>query len=103
MPQKDTALSVTYYNRTAEHNAALGIEVRNCYRICSAVDLSKECRTVRLQFLQLPPSLFQVEEKQDEKTVDDIDAMRNEVLVFNTNCPECNAPANTNMKLVRIL
>lgn len=40
VPQKDTALSVTYYNRTAEHNAALGIEVRNCYRICSAVDLS---------------------------------------------------------------
>ncbi|XP_056096179.1 zinc finger protein ZPR1 [Rhinichthys klamathensis goyatoka] len=69
VPQKDTALSVTYYNRTAEHNAALGIEV---------------------------------EEKQDEKTGDDIDAMRNEVLVFNTNCPECNAPANTNMKLVQI-
>lgn len=26
-----------------------------------------------------------------------------QVLQFNTNCPECNAPANTNMKLVRIL
>uniref|UniRef100_A0A8C4U5T6 Zinc finger protein ZPR1 n=1 Tax=Falco tinnunculus TaxID=100819 RepID=A0A8C4U5T6_FALTI len=25
-----------------------------------------------------------------------------EVLQFNTNCPECNAPANTNMKLVQI-
>ncbi|XP_067288848.1 zinc finger protein ZPR1 [Pseudorasbora parva] len=68
-PQKDTALSVTYYNRTAEHNAALGIEV---------------------------------EEEQDEKPGDDLDTMRNEVLVFNTNCPECNAPANTNMKLVQI-
>uniref|UniRef100_A0A8C1VPG5 Zinc finger protein ZPR1 n=1 Tax=Cyprinus carpio TaxID=7962 RepID=A0A8C1VPG5_CYPCA len=32
----------------------------------------------------------------------DLDAMKNEVLVFNTNCPECNAPANTNMKLVQI-
>ncbi|KAG1970503.1 ZPR1 zinc-finger domain protein [Pimephales promelas] len=68
-PQKDTALSVTYYNRTAEQNAALGIAE---------------------------------EEKEDEKAGDDIDAMRNEVLVFNTNCPECNAPANTNMKLVQI-
>ncbi|XP_036282885.1 zinc finger protein ZPR1 isoform X3 [Pipistrellus kuhlii] len=28
--------------------------------------------------------------------------LRNEVLQFNTNCPECNAPAQTNMKLVQI-
>ncbi|XP_017378823.1 zinc finger protein ZPR1 isoform X2 [Cebus imitator] len=27
--------------------------------------------------------------------------LRNEVLQFNTNCPECNAPAQTNMKLVK--
>uniref|UniRef100_A0A3Q2Y284 Zinc finger protein ZPR1 n=1 Tax=Hippocampus comes TaxID=109280 RepID=A0A3Q2Y284_HIPCM len=33
---------------------------------------------------------------------DDMDTMRSEVLVFNTNCPECNAPASTNMKLVQI-
>uniref|UniRef100_A0A8C0YC91 Zinc finger protein ZPR1 n=1 Tax=Cyprinus carpio carpio TaxID=630221 RepID=A0A8C0YC91_CYPCA len=67
-PQKDTALTVTHYKRTPEHNAALGIE----------------------------------EEENDEKPGNDLDAMRNEVLVFNTNCPECNAPANTNMKLVQI-
>lgn len=30
------------------------------------------------------------------------DDMRNEVLVFNTSCPECSAPASTNMKLVQI-
>ncbi|NXD30424.1 ZPR1 protein, partial [Spelaeornis formosus] len=28
--------------------------------------------------------------------------LRDEVLQFNTNCPECNAPASTNMKLVQI-
>ncbi|KAM8795477.1 zinc finger protein ZPR1 [Eudromia elegans] len=28
--------------------------------------------------------------------------LRDEVLQFNTNCPECNAPAATNMKLVQI-
>lgn len=38
----------------------------------------------------------------EEQTGNDLDAMRNEVLVFNTNCPECNAPASTNMKLVQI-
>ncbi|XP_022368936.1 zinc finger protein ZPR1 isoform X2 [Enhydra lutris kenyoni] len=36
------------------------------------------------------------EEKPEEED------LRNEVLQFNTNCPECNAPARTNMKLVQI-
>ncbi|KAA0704043.1 Zinc finger protein ZPR1 [Triplophysa tibetana] len=42
------------------------------------------------------------EEQEDETPSNDLDTMRNEVLVFNTSCPECNAPANTNMKLVQI-
>ncbi|KAM6970194.1 zinc finger protein ZPR1 [Aplochiton taeniatus] len=39
---------------------------------------------------------------EEEKHCDDLDTMRDEVLKFNTNCPECNAPASTNMKLVQI-
>uniref|UniRef100_A0A673YV68 Zinc finger protein ZPR1 n=1 Tax=Salmo trutta TaxID=8032 RepID=A0A673YV68_SALTR len=42
------------------------------------------------------------DEEEEEKPSNDIDTMRNEVLTFNTNCPECNAPASTNMKLVQI-
>lgn len=42
------------------------------------------------------------EEELDEKAADSVEDLRNEVLQFNTNCPECNAPANTNMKLVQI-
>lgn len=38
----------------------------------------------------------------EEPPSDNIEAMRNEVLVFNINCPECNAPSSTNMKLVEI-
>lgn len=38
----------------------------------------------------------------EEQPSDTIEAMRNEVLVFSTNCPECNAPSSTNMKLVEI-
>ncbi|NXG67927.1 ZPR1 protein, partial [Baryphthengus martii] len=38
----------------------------------------------------------------DEKPADATEDLRNEVLQFNTNCPECNAPASTNMKLVQI-
>ncbi|NXV84783.1 ZPR1 protein, partial [Calonectris borealis] len=40
--------------------------------------------------------------ESDEKPADSAEDLRNEVLQFNTNCPECNAPANTNMKLVQI-
>uniref|UniRef100_A0A8C3LV02 Zinc finger protein ZPR1 n=1 Tax=Chrysolophus pictus TaxID=9089 RepID=A0A8C3LV02_CHRPC len=61
-PQKDEALVVTYYKRTPQQAAMLGLE----------------------------------------KPADSAEDLRNEVLQFNTNCPECNAPANTNMKLVQI-
>ncbi|XP_074832967.1 zinc finger protein ZPR1 isoform X1 [Carettochelys insculpta] len=67
-PQKDEALVVTHYRRTAQQNALLGLEA----------------------------------EETDENPADTVDDLRNEVLQFNTNCPECNAPANTNMKLVQI-
>ncbi|XP_067910281.1 zinc finger protein ZPR1 [Heterodontus francisci] len=39
------------------------------------------------------------EEETPQTTIEDL---RNEVLQFSTNCPECNAPAETNMKLVQI-
>ncbi|XP_072094380.1 zinc finger protein ZPR1 isoform X2 [Mobula birostris] len=37
-----------------------------------------------------------------EETENIQEDLRNEVLQFPTNCPECNAPAETNMKLVQI-
>uniref|UniRef100_A0A8C9W2I2 Zinc finger protein ZPR1 n=1 Tax=Scleropages formosus TaxID=113540 RepID=A0A8C9W2I2_SCLFO len=71
-PQKDEVLTVTQYKRTAEQDAQLGL---------------KENET---------------KEEEEETPGNDIETLRNEVLVFNTNCPECNAPASTNMKLVQI-
>ncbi|KAM9217155.1 zinc finger protein ZPR1 [Leptosomus discolor] len=41
-------------------------------------------------------------EELDEKPADAAEDLRDEVLQFNTSCPECNAPAATNMKLVQI-
>ncbi|XP_066463091.1 zinc finger protein ZPR1 [Eleutherodactylus coqui] len=38
-------------------------------------------------------------QKNSEEKLEDV---RDEVLQFQTNCPECNAPAETNMKLVQI-
>ncbi|KAJ8385285.1 hypothetical protein AAFF_G00190740 [Aldrovandia affinis] len=72
-PQKDDALTVSHYTRTAQQDMQLGIKADG-----------------------------DAEEEVDEKPGNDIDTLRNEVLVFNTNCPECNAPASTNMKLVQI-
>ncbi|TDH14355.1 hypothetical protein EPR50_G00035550 [Perca flavescens] len=71
-PQKDDALTVSLFKRTMQQDMQLGLRADD--------DL----------------------EEEEEPAADDIDAMRDEVLAFNTNCPECNAPAATNMKLVQI-
>ncbi|XP_049448410.1 zinc finger protein ZPR1 [Epinephelus fuscoguttatus] len=39
---------------------------------------------------------------EEEPAGNDKEDLRDEVLSFKTNCPECNAPASTNMKLVQI-
>ncbi|XP_061448518.1 zinc finger protein ZPR1 isoform X2 [Rhineura floridana] len=67
-PQRDEALMVAHYRRTAQQSALLGIQ----------------------------------EEESNEDLTDSVDDLRNEVLQFATNCPECNASATTNMKLVQI-
>ncbi|XP_041639860.1 zinc finger protein ZPR1 [Cheilinus undulatus] len=69
-PQKDEALTVTRFKRTAQQDVQLGIRADDDF--------------------------------DEEPAGNDLDTMRNEVLTFSTNCPECNAPASTNMKLVQI-
>ncbi|XP_044037887.1 zinc finger protein ZPR1 [Siniperca chuatsi] len=73
-PQKDEALTVSRFTRTVQQDIRLGIRADD--------DLE--------------------EDLDKEPASNNLEAMRNEVLVFNTNCPECNAPASTNMKLVQI-
>ncbi|XP_042199893.1 zinc finger protein ZPR1 [Callorhinchus milii] len=45
---------------------------------------------------------LKAEEEEEEKPGNTLEEMRKEVLQFATNCPECNAPAETNMKLLKI-
>ncbi|XP_063799355.1 zinc finger protein ZPR1 [Pseudophryne corroboree] len=71
-PQKDEALTVTHYRRSKEQDSLLGIESLNG------------------------------QHSSDETSEVHAEDMRDEVLQFQTNCPECNAPAATNMKLVQI-
>ncbi|XP_030077867.1 zinc finger protein ZPR1 isoform X1 [Microcaecilia unicolor] len=74
-PQKDEALTVTYYKRSFQQDSILGLEGTGTM------------------------------EEPEDKPGNTLEEMRNEVswvLQFNTNCPECNTPAETNMKLVQI-
>ncbi|XP_040890872.1 zinc finger protein ZPR1 [Toxotes jaculatrix] len=64
-----------------------------------ALTVSRFKRTVQ-QDIQL--GIRAEDDLDEEPEGNDLETMRNEVLVFNTNCPECNAPASTNMKLVQI-
>lgn len=64
-----------------------------------ALTVSRFKRTVQ-QDIQL--GIRAEDDLEEEPAGNDLETMRNEVLVFDTNCPECNAPASTNMKLVQI-
>ncbi|KAI3369306.1 hypothetical protein L3Q82_007557 [Scortum barcoo] len=64
-----------------------------------ALTVSRFKRTVQ-QDIQL--GIRAEDDLEEEPAGSDLETMRNEVLVFDTNCPECNAPASTNMKLVQI-
>ncbi|XP_070759207.1 zinc finger protein ZPR1 [Enoplosus armatus] len=75
-PQKDEALTVSRFTRTIQQDIRLGIRADD--------DLDED------------------EDVDKEPASNNQEALRDEVLVFDTNCPECNAPASTNMKLVQI-
>ncbi|KAM4015568.1 zinc finger protein ZPR1 [Anomaloglossus baeobatrachus] len=47
-------------------------------------------------------SLLGIESSDGEKSEEKQEDLKDEVLQFQTNCPECNVPAETNMKLVQI-
>ncbi|KAI9549052.1 hypothetical protein NQZ68_003587 [Dissostichus eleginoides] len=64
-----------------------------------ALTVTKFTRTMQ-QDMQL--GLRADDDLEEEPVGNDIETMKDEVLGFNTNCPECNAPARTNMKIVEI-
>ncbi|KAM9859913.1 zinc finger protein ZPR1 [Aulostomus maculatus] len=72
-PQKDGALTVSWFKRTVQQDIQLGLKTED-----DDHDVEEE-----------PPG-------------NNLETMRGEVLMFATNCPECNAPTSTNMKLVQI-
>ncbi|XP_068460445.1 zinc finger protein ZPR1 [Clinocottus analis] len=72
-PQRDEALVVSHFKRTLQQDSRLGLRADD-----------------------------DDDDVDEEPAPSDLDTMRGEVLAFATNCPECCAPASTNMKLVQI-
>lgn len=75
-PLKDEGYTATRFKRTTEQNHILGIYAENSEDVL------------------LKPI------KEGEYTLEQIEG---EVLSFRTNCPECNCPCETNMKMTSIL
>ena len=70
-PQKDEGCEIHYFKRTMDQNHILGIYIENEDKLLEPI-------------------------KEGEFTLEDIEG---EVLTFPTNCPECNNPCQTNMKM----
>jgi zinc finger protein len=82
-PAKDDALTVLHYTRTHQQDVDIGI----------AADHESE------QDSELATATTAADEPVvDTKSTD----LKDEVLTFATNCPSCNAPCQTNMKLIDI-
>lgn len=82
-PAKDSALEVLYYNRTRQQDIELGCVVEET--IENGVAEKHDPST------------------QDTDEQDDVpQSLTDEVLTFPTNCPSCNSPCETNMKLIDI-
>lgn len=76
-PQEDPQITTVYYPRNAEQDAQLG----------------------------LPPASQKEEKREEEEEEEEGEEgkhLNDEVLNFPTNCPSCNAPTDTRMKLVAI-
>ena len=83
-PKQDPFTEVHYYTRSKEEDRHLCIYDQNEEK-GDAVEPAKDLQ----------------DQGKDDLSGDRLD-LENEVLTFPTNCPDCNAPAKTNMKVTKI-
>jgi len=106
-PEIDPDREVTHFVRTKEQDHSLGIYTRE--EVAEATDARLDANdplrgTDQLEATEASQKL--VEERaqrmvQGGDQGDQLD-LESEVLTFQTNCPECNAPCTTNMKVTKI-
>lgn len=77
-PHRDEQMVIKKYRRSAEQNALLGIgEDESDQELIAATTTTETNET-------------------------ELDTIKDEVLIFSTNCPSCDAPCDTNMKVTQI-
>ncbi|CAG8483080.1 6526_t:CDS:2 [Ambispora leptoticha] len=91
-PNPDPKLNIRYYNRTREMNIALGLNVDSC-----ADDEEDTAKKDHLQNNVIKD--LQANEKEEELRGDD---KVSEVMIFPTNCSNCNTPSDTRMHMINI-
>ncbi|XP_070548394.1 zinc finger protein ZPR1-like [Ptychodera flava] len=84
-PQRDPEMKITYYNRTFEQDQQLGLVPDD--------NGASNLMAVSDDGIVRPRTLGQEE---------GVDNIKDEIMVFMTNCSNCNSPVETNMKLVPI-
>lgn len=77
-PFRDEQLTIKKYRRTSEQNSLLGIN-----------EEEEEAQA-------------EVSRKENESKLEKSDSIKDEVLNFSTNCPDCNSVCDTHMKLIQI-
>ncbi len=90
-PSKDPNMTVVHYKRNKEQNELLGLDVKTI--IYSQKNLHLFCAIFMFSFID-----FKDEAEQKAVAEEEVD-LKNEVVQFHSNCPNCNAVCDTNMKL----
>ncbi|KAJ2942225.1 hypothetical protein O0L34_g15772 [Tuta absoluta] len=88
-PRRDPRCDRTDFKRTADQNHKLGIFTHE-----EVSDEPSDCQ------LPIQSDSFLTAADPEQGSYEQM--AKDEVLRFRTNCPDCNAPADTNMKLTRI-
>ena len=84
-PKPDPSTEIQYYTRSKEEDQQLCIYEEN--------DKGADNTLTKINEVPSNPNAI-----SNDNGID----LKNEVLSFSTNCPECNAPAETNMKVTEI-
>ena len=87
-PASDPARTVSYFTRTKDEDHELGIYTQE-----EVAEVNKEEEELT--------AVAEEPEPVDDNALT-AEKLENEILTFPTNCPECNSPANTNMKVTNI-
>uniref|UniRef100_UPI00358FE676 zinc finger protein ZPR1 n=1 Tax=Myxine glutinosa TaxID=7769 RepID=UPI00358FE676 len=102
-PGPDPSLHVSWYKRSHEQDIQLGIqEHEGGDEVQEARDDHDDDYAGGKQQEKEANGIDQEMIHKNEELMKNSDDLRQEVLNFPTNCPECNMPAETHMKLVQI-